>query len=244
LQEDRKLLYFVGCLPSYWATEIPNAVVKILKFSNVAFSVLGPDEMCCGAPLLRFGERDYFENLARHNVNMIEKLGAETVVTSCPACYRTLKFEYPELTRRSNFDVKHVSEILFDLIKEDKLKLTNERKLKIAYHDPCELASSKLFEPPREVIRSVPNIDFIKLDREKEETWCCGGGGGVLRSLFPELAFSMGGELVKEAASKGAERLITSCPLCLVHLKQTARKMMSGLKVEDISVFIANFLGR
>jgi Fe-S oxidoreductase len=75
-----------------------------------------------------------------------------------------------------------------------------------------------VFDPPRNVIRSIPGVQLLEMERTREYSWCCGSGGGV-KSAFPEFALWSAGERLEEAKATGAEALVTCCPWCEKNLR-------------------------
>jgi heterodisulfide reductase subunit D len=233
LKPEAKILYFVGCTSSYREKELAKATYKILKKLDVDFTIL-KDEYCCGSPALRTGQTEAIPELVEKNIENFKKAGAETIVTSCAGCYRTLKLDYPKiLGRELPFEILHISEFLNRMIKEGKMDI-KDKSIKITYHDPCHLGRhSGVFNEPREVLEAIPGLELIEMNRIRENAWCCGAGGGV-KSGFKEWAIDISVDRIKEAEETGADYLITSCPFCLRNLKDAVEKSKSEIKVFGI----------
>ena len=240
-----ELLYFVGCTTSYRNDEIAKATVQILEKAKISFSILGLEEKCCGVPLASAGFDGTFESLARHNTRVIERRRTNLALTTCPSCCRALRIDYPRLLGKVNFRTIHISELLLDLMNDGRLKFIHpgNNRITVTYHDPCHLGLHMgIYDQPRRVLKGIPGIELVEMDRIKERSYCCGSGGGPLRAAFPELAMSMSEERVKEAKATGAEILVTSCPDCLFNLEQASKRSRSGLTVMDLCVMIASRL--
>ncbi|MHA1271326.1 MAG: (Fe-S)-binding protein [Candidatus Helarchaeota archaeon] len=242
LKPTAELLYFVGCTSSYREIELAKSTFELLEKLNVDFTVT-EDEACCGSPALRTGQTEIIFDLINKNLNTFKKVGAKTVITSCAGCYRTLKLDYPKiLGHQLPVEVLHISEFLYKLIKEEKLQIKNKKQVKVTYHDPCHLGRhSKVFDEPREIIKSIPGIELIEMNRIRENSWCCGAGGGV-KSGFKDWAVEISAERIREAESTGAEFLITSCPFCLRNLKDATKKIESSIKVVGIVEFLKDLI--
>ena len=107
--------------------------------------------------------------------------GADTVITSCSGCFKTINSDYPKLAGSQDYKVKHVLELIKDLISDGNLKFP-ETNLKVTYHDPCHLGRhSKMYDIPRDVLRSIPGFELVEMERNRENARCCRGGGGVDR---------------------------------------------------------------
>ena len=100
-----------------------------------------------------------------------------------------------------------------------------------------------VYEPPRELIRKIPGIKFVEMDRIREYSYCCGAGGGV-KSAYPEFAEFTSKNRVKEALSTKADTLLTACPFCTTNLKDGIAALKSDMKMYDLSVLLYMALGR
>jgi Fe-S oxidoreductase len=168
------------------------------------------------------------------NVKAIEEQGVEEVVFSCAGCYRMFKEDYPKHVKVP-FKVKHISEYLA----EKDLKLKPLQK-KVTYHDPCHLGRhSGVYKAPRAVLAKVPGAEFKEMPRNSAEARCCGGGGGV-RSAYPELSEQIAGKRVAEA--NFADVLVTSCPFCVNNLRVGKERTKAKVEVMDLVELIEPLL--
>jgi heterodisulfide reductase subunit D len=234
--------YFVGCTTAYRRPEIADATAKILDAAGVNFMTLHPEEWCCGSPALRVGRRNLFLKLAKHNVEALRKAGVKRVVTSCAGCYRTLSQDYLEFVGELPFKILHSSELIAELVKEGRLKLTREVPETVTYHDPCHFGRhTGIYEPPREVLKSIPSIKLVEMLRNRENALCCGAGGGV-KASFPDFAMQAALERVKEAHEVGATAIVSTCPFCAHNLKDAIQRIESPLKFYDLSELVLKAL--
>jgi Fe-S oxidoreductase len=90
-----------------------------------------------------------------------------------------------------------------------------------------------VYEPPRDVLESIPGLKLVEMDRIKEYAWCCGAGGGVAESN-PEFSMWTAGERIDEAELTGASAIATACPWCIRNFNQAIADKDSSLKVYDI----------
>jgi Fe-S oxidoreductase len=240
------VLFFIGCIPSLRVPRIAKSVTKILKNAGIPFITLGKEEKCCGQPLLRAGHEDIVDSLAKDNIKMIEKTGVQTIITACPGCYRMLEKEYPRFVGNLDFKILHFTEYFHDVMKKIELKTNNSQKRlkKVTYHDPCDLGLHMgIYDEPREIIGRFQKPELIEMQRNREKTWCCGGGNGVLSNVFPKLSVDIAGERVTQAKDVGAEIIVTACPNCCILLELGSKKTKSGIEIQDISELVANALG-
>jgi len=90
-----------------------------------------------------------------------------------------------------------------------------------------------VFDPPRNILKSIPGIEFKEMERIREYSWCCGSGGGV-KAAYPELASFAAGERIEEAKSTGAEALVTACPFCRINLRDAITERNEKIKLYDV----------
>jgi heterodisulfide reductase subunit D len=230
LNEDAKIAYFVGCTSSYRREEIAKAMVQVLSALEVEFIILFPDEWCCGSPLFMTGQLDAGKDVMRHNLEVINERGIETLVFSCAGCYKTFKETYPQYVGTLDFKVLHFTEFLSDYLKDNTIRLDSFPKT-VTYHDPCHLGRhSKVYDAPREVLHAIPELKLIEMERIKENAWCCGAGAGV-SSAYKDFAYWTAFQRIKEAESTGAEILTTSCPFCMNNFLETAKLRNNSITI-------------
>ncbi|MBD3406523.1 MAG: disulfide reductase [Candidatus Lokiarchaeota archaeon] len=242
IDKDAKIAYYVGCTAAYRQQQIADHTASILKKMGVDFTVVS-DEVCCGSPILRTGQRDAFHEVMSENLEMFKDY--DLVLFSCAGCYKTFRNDYPSHSGEPlPFKVRHAVEYAYDLIEEGKLDIKKEYKKKVTWHDPCHsirhvgiaiekeiLAGSKNwlldsrkaekakqahYEIPRIVLNNIPGLELVEMYRNRGNSFCCGAGGGV-KAQFPDMAMFASKERLKEAAATGAEILMTSCPFCVTN---------------------------
>ncbi len=235
LKEKAKVVYFTGCVAPYFpmAKRIPQAFVKILQKAGVDFTLLGGEEWCCGFPLIAAGMKEKADAMMRHNIQKMREKGAEKIVFSCPSCFHTWKEEC-----KNGFELFHSTQFIKKLIEDGKIRL-NEKKVKVTYHDPCDLGrASGVYEPPREILKAVPGLELIEMSGNREECKCCGGGGN-LEMVRPELSAAIAQAKIEEIKATGAEIVITSCQQCVRTIFSNARKKKIPVTVMDITEFVS-----
>jgi Fe-S oxidoreductase len=241
-QGDRaEYLYFVGCTASSdpRTQQVARALVYNLQRAEVDFGILGNEEQCCGSEIRRMGESGLFEELVEKNIERFGNYQIERIITSCPHGFNVLKNEYPQ----GKFEVLHTTQLLAKKVEEGKLVLKQEIKKVVTYHDPCFLGKqNSIFDEPRMLIKAIPGITFKELDRSRERSLCCEGGGG---RMWVESSSETGERLaqtrVKDAAELGAEIIATACPLCVLTLEDAVKT--SGyeekIRVMDVAELLA-----
>ena len=245
LQEGQEVeyLYWVGCSASYDRRNqhVARAVVKVLKAAGVSFAVMA-EEKCNGDAARRLGEEYAFQTLATGNVEHLKRYRFRKVITACPHCFNTLGNEYRQFG--GDFEVRHHSVVIAELIREGRLKLTRPREDVLTYHDSCYLGRyNGIFDAPRDSLRAIPGIVLVEMGRNRNKGLCCGGGGG-------HMWMEVRGEKrineirVEEALATNAKTVGTACPFCMamVDLGRKVKGVEETLQVKDIAELVAEAL--
>ncbi len=222
-------------------------MVKILQAADIRFGILAQEELCCGDPARRLGEETLFLKLAWQNIDAFKRHEVKKIVTLCPHCLNTLKNEYSTLgpTLESNLEVVHVTEFVMELIRNKRITLKYPVADKIAVHDPCYLGRyNQVYLPPREICRSVPEANLRETERNMENGFCCGGGGGRMwlhESSGRNINLLRAEEIVKTEA----DLIGTAYPYCQVMLDDGVKslELENPPKVADIIDIVADSLG-
>jgi L-lactate dehydrogenase complex protein LldG len=227
LKNGNDVVYFRGCMALYREKDIKDSTIKLLEKAGVSYALI--DEVCCGSVALRTGNKKIAEDLANENLNKIKQTGVNTVIFSCAGCLRTFLKDYPNF-KSHQLKIMHSSQYFLELIKEGKLKIKGGEKVKLTFHDPCHMGRHlKIYEEPREILKEIPDIEFVEMKRSKEDSRCCGAGGGV-KSLFGDLAIAMANERINDAKEAEAEIIVSTCPFCKRNLRE-----VSEIEVCDLS---------
>ncbi|MCL6431788.1 MAG: (Fe-S)-binding protein [Anaerolineae bacterium] len=230
-------VYFVGCVASLFPSSypIPQQTLRLLQAAGQPVTLLGGAEWCCGYPLALSGCEDALPAIARDLVGRVVALGARRVVTSCPSCYHTWRHIYPRLVPEMPLEVLHASEVLLHAVQRGDLRLQPLPDQAVTYHDPCDLGRrSGLYDPPRDLIRSIPGLRLMEMRDRRDGALCCGGGGN-LESVAPGLVEQAATRRLQQAIETGAPTLVTACPQCRRTLAGAARRERARLRVLDVS---------
>jgi heterodisulfide reductase subunit D len=234
IEDQAEVVYFTGCVAAYFplAQKIPMALAEILDASGVNFTLLGEEEWCCGFPLLGAGLKDMFQELVDHNVEAVREKEARKVVLACPSCYQMWREYYPR-----EFEIAHASQYLMDLVREKRVPL-DALSMTVTYHDPCDLGrGARVFDEPREVIRSIPGVTLVELPRNRENCQCCGGGGN-LEMIDTALSAEIAKKKIEEVMQTGAQAVVTSCQQCVRTMATHVRRNKVPIEVLDITQLI------
>ncbi len=231
-----EVMLYVGCTASYdnRAQKIARAVVSLLRTAGVSFGTLGDDEPCCGDPVRSLGNAAYLQQVVETNVKTFQEHGVANVVTVSPHCYDTFSRHYPVLDGQLQF--RHYSQLLRDLAQSGKLAFEGAVDKPVTFHDPCYLARHHdETEAPRAILAAIPGLALNEMERSREDTLCCGGGGGRMWMETPA-GERFADSRVREAAGTGAELLVTTCPHCVACLEDAITVgQVAGLKVIDLA---------
>jgi Fe-S oxidoreductase len=217
-ESDPEILLWVGCCGSFDARnqKVATSIVKILQATGIRFGILGNEEGCCGDPARRIGNEYLYQTTAEANIEILKRYGVKNILTLCPHCFHTLKNEYPQFG--GEFQVIHHTEFLTDLISSGKLRLTRPINKVITYHDSCYLGrANQIFEAPRKILRSIPGLRLIEMERHHKQSFCCGAGGG--RMWMEEHIGTRINQMRTDQAIQTKATLVgTACPYCLTML--------------------------
>ena len=249
-----EIAYFVGCTTAYRHPEIASATHTVLARLGTDFTLLNGEknEVCCGSPLIRAGFTESAKSLAEQNVKAIEESGAKTILTTCPGCARALKLDYPQLGVQLPKKVKvlHITEFLVkhqkklaQLMKYPLLTKQTGTPSTMTYHDPCHLGRELgIYEPPRQLLKLIPEADLMEFPHNREYADCC-GGGGALPKTFPDLAEEITRTRLVNTPSTSNSYLVSACPNCKLHFTETQNQAKeTNLKILDLMELLAQVL--
>jgi len=237
-EADSEVLYYVGCTPAYddRTQNVAKAIVQLLREVQIHFGILEGEE-CCGCPAHRMGEAVLFQELAKKNWEQFKSLGVKRIMTTSPHCYDTFVNRYPEEIK-NRAEIKHYTQFFSDLIDQGKLSFKHRIEKRVTYQDPCYLGRhNNIYEEPRKILSSIPGIEIVEMRRTREDSLCCGGGGGRMWTDFSEEQARLADIRVKEALEVGAEILVTACPFCLINMEDAIKTtgLENSLEVKDLA---------
>lgn len=230
--EEFEYLFWVGSMGSYdnRSQKIAASFAKIMNEAGISFAILGNKEKNSGDTPRRVGNEFLFQDLAQKNIETFQKHNITKIVTIDPHAYNSLKNEYPEFGLEA--EVFHHTELLYDWIKEGKLKPKHEVNERITYHDSCYLGRyNEVYDPPREILRSIPGVEVIEMDRNRENGMCCGAGGGLMWTE-EDTGSRINVTRTEQALSVKPSVIGSACPYCLT-------MMSDGTKAKEVEEEVA-----
>ncbi len=264
---NAEVYYHAGCRYSYdeqlW--DSARNAVNILKNAGMDVAIAGKDEACCGGRAYELGYTAEFAAFAPSHVEILQKAGIKTIVTSCSDCYHAFKVLYDKIGLNSGIAVYHITEFLSQLITQGNLLPQKRVEKTVTYHDPCHLGrmgepwkpwngkiitdpnnrimhepkkewrkgTDGVYEAPRNVLRSIPGLRLLEMQRIKEYSWCCGAGGGVI-DAYPDYNMATARERISEAKDTGAEAIVTACPWCIRNFRDAIQEKNESMQVFDV----------
>lgn len=245
-KEKATTLLFFGCVASYQDINVIPSTLKIMDKAKIDYTTLGTEEHCCGYISYLVGDQKEFEKCIKNNKHQFERMGFKEMVTTCAGCYRTFKDLYPKHDGSLGIPVYHTVEYLEKLITDGKLIFKNGAKMKVAYHDPCDIGRHMdIYDPPRNVIRAIPSVELIEFPQSRNLAKCCGGGGGM-KAFDTDMSLEISYKRVQQVSGIGVDLIVSACPSCKSNLQVAAarlRKEKKGrIKVTDITELVAEAL--
>ncbi len=263
-------LFFVGCAGSYDERQkkVSRALVKILREAGISFATLGKSEICNGESARRMGNEYLFQTLAKGNVESWNALSVKAIITQCPHCFNTLKNEYPDFG--GNYRVLSHVELINELLKERRIKLSKVMNGKLTYHDPCYLGRhNNIYESPREALSAIPGVELVEMQRSRRESFCCGAGGGrmwmeerigqrINQNRVNEAALTLAHAedpsvpfpsaidrhkpgMVGQYQGPAKGTIAVACPFCMTMVKDGINETgRDQLQVQDVSELVAD----
>ena len=233
IPDDVEYLYWVGCAGALddTAKRTARAVATLLHEAGVEFIVLGEAESCTGDPARRMGHEFLFQMLAMQNVEVLNEAGAKRIVVTCAHCYNTLANEYPQVG--GHYEVVHHTTLLARLVADKRLTPVQRVDAAVTYHDPCYLGRhNRIFAAPREVLGAIPGTRVQEMPRNREQSFCCGAGGGAWAAPYVEERIFYGRVKAKQIKDTGAKLLIAPCHNCRDQIMKSLRQEYDFMDVE------------
>ncbi|MFZ4453019.1 (Fe-S)-binding protein [Salibacterium aidingense] len=221
-------LFFVGSMGSYdkRSQKIAQAFARLLNEARVSFAILGNKEKNSGDMPRRIGNEFLFQELAAANINEFQKHNVKKIVTIDPHAYNTLKNEYPEFGLE-DIEVCHHTELLAELVRARHLVPVREVNETITYHDSCYLGRyNEVYDPPREILKAIPGLEIVEMDRNRENGMCCGAGGGMMW-MEEEAGQRVNTARTEQALAVQPSMIGSACPYCLT-------MMSDGTKAKEV----------
>jgi len=261
-REQVEILLHVGCRYSFdpeLREGIRNAAMTLQKTGR-RVGIFGKAESCNGFRAYEAGFKSEFENFSDDMVSRVRSCGAQLVVVACADCFGAFTYAYPKNGKDLGVPVRHITSVMEEMRRDGRLTLAAVPPRKVTYHDPCNLGrkgqpycgtweANKLDRPdewrrdgrvsnydaPRDVIRSIPGVELVEMDRIREYSWCCGAGGACFEAK-DDFSLATAKERIAEAVSTGADAMVTSCPWCVTNFNRALADLAAEGDAVDLEI--------
>ncbi|MDP7978265.1 heterodisulfide reductase-related iron-sulfur binding cluster [Bacillus sp. WLY-B-L8] len=234
--EEFEYLFWVGSMGSYdnRSQKIALSFAKLMNEAGISFAILGNKEKNSGDTPRRLGNEFVFQEMASKNIEEFEKAGVKKIVTIDPHAYNTFKNEYPDFGLQA--EVYHHTELLAQWVKEGRLKPVHRVEETITYHDSCYLGRyNEVYEAPRNILKAIPGVKVVEMERNRETGMCCGAGGGLM--WMEETAGSRINVARTEQALATSPTMIgTGCPYCLTMISDGTKAKEVEERVQTLDI--------
>ncbi|WP_121641353.1 (Fe-S)-binding protein [Virgibacillus sp. Bac330] len=239
--KDFEYLFWVSSMGAYdnRSQKIAIAFAKLLNQAGVSFAILGNKEANSGDTARRIGNEFLFQEIAEKNIKEFMKNDVKKIVTIDPHAYNIFKNEYPDFGFEA--EVYHHTQLLYDLLIEGKLKPQKAINQRLTYHDSCYLGRyNGVYDPPREILQSIPGLELVEMQRTRENGMCCGAGGGLM------WAEETTGNRINVARTEQAlavkpNMISSACPYCLTMISDgtKAKEVEEDISTMDVAEILA-----
>jgi Fe-S oxidoreductase len=234
--DEFEYLFFVGSMGSYdnRSQKVAQSFAYVLNLAGVKFAILGNEEKNSGDTPRRIGNEFLFQELANANIEAFKKYDVKKIVTMDPHAFNTLKNEYPEFGLEA--EVYHHTQLLSHLIKEGKLTPKNPVNEVISFHDSCYLGRyNEVYDAPREILKAIPGVKLVEVERHHENAMCCGAGGGRMW-MEENTGTRINVARTEQLLEKNPTVIGSGCPYCLTMISDGTKSKEVDDKVQTLDI--------
>jgi len=236
-------LLFCDCEGAFFRTSTPRAAAKILKAAGVEFGLMR-EQWCCGGPAAEMGYVEKARSFAEHNIADWRSVGANRIIVFDPHDYISFTEDYPRYFGDDfDFEIVLMVELVAELVRDGKLKLTQPINRTVTYHDACRLNKRKgIHEAPREILRAIPGLTFKDVDHVTQWSYCSGAGAG-LGIERPDLTAEISRRRIERAAELEVDALVSACVWSERPLSEQGGKRAEPIEVLDLLELVGQSAG-
>lgn len=218
-----EILWFVGDYASFdqRLQGLARTFARVLDTAGVNFGILYDGERNAGNDVRRVGEEGLFEMLVEHNIKVLEGCDFAEIITTDPHSFNTLKNEYPQFGGK--YKVSHYTQLLKDLLERGQLAPRSDIGIRATFHDPCYLARyNRVLDAPRDIMRML-GVEVVEMPRNRENTFCCGAGGGRIWMDDSNQKERPAENRMREAEALGVNTFVVACPKDVTMYRDAAK---------------------
>ncbi|WP_349408858.1 (Fe-S)-binding protein [Pseudalkalibacillus sp. SCS-8] len=235
--EEFEYLFWVSSMGSYdnRSQKIALSLARMMNTAGITFAILGNKEKNSGDTPRRIGNEFLFQEIATKNIELFEKHNVKKIITIDPHAYNTFKNEYPDFGLEG-VEVYHHTELLADWIREGRLKPSHEVDETITYHDSCYLGRyNEVYEPPRDILKAIPGVKVVEMNRNRQNGMCCGAGGGMMW-MEEDAGHRVNVARTEQALEVSPTMIGSGCPYCLTMLSDgtKAKEVEDNVQTLDV----------
>jgi glycolate oxidase iron-sulfur subunit len=242
-----RVAFFPGCVIDKIYPHVGQAVLKALTHHEIGI-YMPAGQACCGIPALASGDKESFDKLVKHNLELFEKENFDYLLTACATCTATMHELWPLMSGDKTQSMQDriaamaaktmdVNQFMVDVLKVSMP--VQGHGTKVTYHDPCHLKKSmKVFEQPRALLKSNPNVEFVEMaDADR----CCGCGGSFNLQHY-SVSKSIGDQKRGNIVASGAQVVATGCPACMLQISDMLSQHKDQIAVKHVMEIYAETL--
>jgi Fe-S oxidoreductase len=212
-KEPVEMLWFVGDYASFDPRNqrVTQAFATLLHDSAIDFGLLYEGESNAGNDVRRVGEEGLYELLAENNIAMLGTASFKRIVTTDPHSYNTIRNEYPDFGGK--YEIEHYTSVVARMIADGRIKPKHSLGYRVTFHDPCHLGRfNKGYDAPRQILSAI-GCELVEMPRSRDNSFCCGAGGGRIWMSDPVGVEKPSQNRMHEAARlDGLEVFVVCCP--------------------------------
>ena len=224
--------------------EFIEAVAKIFDKAGATWTISSEAFEATNSGI-QIGVSDIAAELVQRIVDVADKLKVKTVISpECGHAYMAIRWDGPNLVGKPfNFKVRHILEVLDDLRKDGRLKLSGKETQKLTYHDPCQISRrGGVIDEPRRLIDMFAE-DFVEMPDAGKMNWCCGAGGGVsANERADEIRLKVFERKKAQLDEVKPDAIISACSNCRIHLEDGLEEYNMDIPLLSLTETIAEHL--
>jgi Fe-S oxidoreductase len=233
----------------YWSyhprgQQAAQAFARVATALGVDWAIVGPEEKTVADSQRLAGEKGLFEAMMEDVVATLAKYQFDRIVTPDPHAYNAFTKIYPQYGH--TYEVLHYTQLLAPLV--DRAEFVKDVDLDVTFHDPCYLGRhGGEYDAPRVLLKAIPGVNLIEMERSRENGYCCGGGGGGMwldGFTANHTSERLSERRVREAAETGAKALAVCCPYEVSRFEDGVKSTGNeGMRVPDIIELLDEAMG-